>query len=44
MQPSRASVTSAFETMNPWRMKRKILAGRTDVNIPALLTKDVKGG
>jgi hypothetical protein len=24
--------------------EEKILAGRTDVNIPALLTKDVQGG
>ena len=24
--------------------EEKILAGRTDVNLPALLTKDVRGG
>jgi hypothetical protein len=24
--------------------EEKVLAGRTDVNMPALLTKDVKGG
>ncbi len=28
----------------PMEDEEKILAGRTDVNIPALLTKDVKGG
>lgn len=28
----------------PMDEEEKILAGRTDVNMPALLTKDVQGG
>lgn len=32
------------EREEPMDDEEKILAGRTDVNLPALLTKDVKGG
>jgi hypothetical protein len=43
VQSSRPAVTNATPTMSPWR-KEKVLAGRPDANIPALLTKDVPGG
>jgi hypothetical protein len=32
------------EAAEPMEDEEKILAGRIDVNIPALLTKDVQGG
>jgi hypothetical protein len=31
-------------TATPMEDEEKILAGRIDVNLPALLTKDVQGG
>ncbi len=45
--PSRKTasvVGKPVEREEPMDDEEKILAGRSDVNMPALLTKDVKGG
>ena len=44
MQPSRIPAAAHGRDDEPMEDEEKILAGRPDVNIPALLTKDVHGG
>jgi hypothetical protein len=42
--PEKERSTAKAEAAEPMEDEEKILAGRIDVNIPALLTKDVQGG
>jgi hypothetical protein len=42
--PSEAALRQETSAARPLDEEEKVLAGRPDVNMPALLTKDVKGG
>ncbi len=42
--PDKKSVAKDVAPQDPMEEEEKVLAGRPDVNLPALLTKDVQGG